>query len=111
MDEIIKHLGNIYAIDRPTLGLIAALSAVSAFVLRDYMANAVFAIFSFPVLFTCSVLVQYIFILGDVYVFGRMDQWAMWTIIASIVGNIAGIALVAWFGRLRDAITMAQGRR
>jgi hypothetical protein len=105
MDEVIKHLNNIYAMDQATLGTLCVLCAVAAFALKDYLAFPIMAIFAYPVLVVCSVLVQYIFILGELYVPRRIDQWLMWTIMAAICGNIAGIALVAVLGRVRDATT------
>ena len=105
MNELIKHLNNIYAMDQATLGVLCVLCAVSAFALKDYLAFPIMAIFAYPVLVVCSVLVQYTFILGELYVPRRIDQWLMWTIMAAICGNIAGIALVAVLGRVRDATT------
>ena len=105
MDEVIKHLNNIYAMDQATLGVLCVLCAVAAFALKDYLAFPIMAIFAYPVLVLCSVLVQYTFILGELYVPRRIDQWLMWTIMAAICGNIVGIALVAGLGRLRDAST------
>lgn len=111
MDELIKHLGNIYAMDRATLAVIGTLCAVATYALKDYMANPIFGIFAFPVLFIISVLIQYAFILGEFYVPRKIDQWLMWTIVASICGSIAGIALVAGFGRLRDTLAAGPTRR
>src|SRR5262245_39018502 len=102
MDEIIKHARNLYAMDLATLGVIGALCAIAAFALKDYMANPIMVIFVYPVLFLFSVLIEYLFILGDVFPPRKLDQWLMWTIMASICGNILGIALVAWVGRFRE---------
>jgi len=111
MDEVIKHLSNIYSMDRPTLGVICALCAIAALALKDYLASPIFVIFAYPVLFILSVLVQYLFILGEFYPPRKIDQWLMWTIMASICGNIAGITVVAWFSRAREALTIPQTRR
>jgi hypothetical protein len=111
MDELFKHLGNIYAMDRPTLAVIAALCLIAAYTLKGYMANPVLVVFAYPVLIFLSVLVQYIFILGEVYVPRKLDQWLMWTIMASICGNIAGIAIVAGLGRLADALSRGHRSR
>jgi len=111
MDEVIKHLSNIYSMDRPTLGVICALCAIAALALKDYLASPIFVIFAYPVLFIPSVLVQYLFILGEFYPPRKLDQWLMWTIMASICGNIAGIAVVAWFSRAREALTTPHTRR
>jgi hypothetical protein len=111
MDLLFKHLSNIYAMDRPTLAVIAALCLIAAYALKGYMANPVLVVFAYPVLFILSVLVQYIFILGEVYVPRKLDQWLMWTIMASICGNIAGIAIVAGLGRLADALSRVHRSR
>jgi hypothetical protein len=39
MDELAKHLSNIYAMDRSTLAVIAVLCAVAAYALKDFMVN------------------------------------------------------------------------
>lgn len=104
MDEILKHIGNIYAMDRATLGVICALCAVAAFTIKDYLANPIMAVFVFPVLLVFSVIAKYLFILGEVYPFRRLDQWMMWTVSAAIVGNVVGIALVALIGRIAEAL-------
>lgn len=111
MDELIKHFSAICSMDWQTLGVIAALCAVAAYALKDYMASPIFVVFAYPVLFIFSIFMQYLFILGDFYVTGKIDQWLMWTILASICGNIIGITLVAWFGRFREALTATQMRR
>jgi putative effector of murein hydrolase len=107
MDEVLKHLSNIYAMDRATLGVIGALCAVAAFTIKDYLANHFMALFVLPVLFVFSVLAKYLFILGEMYPFNKLDQWLMWTVTAAIIGNIIGISLVAALGRLREALRPA----
>lgn len=110
MDEVIKHLNNIYAMDQATLGALCALCTVSAYALKDYLAFPIMAIFALPVLFLCSVLVQYMFILGEFYVPRKLDQWLMWTIIAAICGNMIGITVVAGLGHLRGVAARARRR-
>jgi hypothetical protein len=105
VDELAKHIHEILAMDRSTLGVICALCLVSAFALKDYLANPIMVVFAWPVLFLCSVLAQYSFMLLQVYAPNKLDQWLMWTVIASICGNMIGIAVVAGLGRLRDATT------
>ena len=60
-------------------------------------------IFAFPVLLFSSVLVQYFFMLSEIYIPNKLDQWLMWTVLASMCGNMIGIALVAALGRLKDS--------
>jgi amino acid permease len=103
MDEVLKHLSNIWAMDRATLGVIFALCAVAAFTIKDYMANPFMALLVLPVLFVFSVLAKYLFILGEMYSFRKLDQWLMWTVTAAIIGNIVGISLVASLGQVVEA--------
>ena len=102
MDELIKHLQNICAIDWPTLGVIAALCVATAYAIREYLAHSMLALLALPVLFVASVITQYLFIVGEVYIPNKLDQWLMWTVIATICGNMIGIAIVAAAGRLKD---------
>src|SRR5262245_10053413 len=113
MDELLKHLSNIWAMDRATLGVIAALCAAAAFTLKEYLANPFMALLVFPVLFVFSVVAKYLFILGEMYPFNKLDQWMMWTVTAAIIGNLIGIMLVASLGRIREALrpTPVAGRR
>ena len=105
MDEFAKHFHEIWAMDLETLGLIAALCLASGYFLKDYLANPVMIVFAGPVLFICSVLTQYMFILMQFYAPNKLDQWLMWTVFSCILGNIVGIAITAGMGRLRDAVT------
>lgn len=65
MDEVVKHRSNICAIDWPTLTAICVLCAISAIVLKDYLANPIMIVFVYPVLFVLSVAVHYSFPLGS----------------------------------------------
>ena len=105
MDELIRHLNEIWSMDQSTLGVICALCMISAYALKDYLAYPIMVVFAWPVLFLFSVLAQYSFILLQVYAPNKLDQWLMWTVLACICGNIIGIAVVAGLGRLRDATT------
>ena len=111
MDELLKHLGNMYATDWPTLAVIGFLCAVTAYALREYMASPIFVVFAYPFLFFFSLVAQYLFTIGEFYVVRRTDQWLTWTIIASICGNVLGIALIGWFGRIRGAMATTPSRR
>jgi hypothetical protein len=54
------------------------------------------------VLVLFSVLVEQIFIHAELFQPKKLDQWLMWTIIASICGTVAGTCLVAGLARLRE---------
>ncbi len=102
MDELVKHLSNIYAMDSSSLIVIALLCAASAHVLKDFMVNPIMVIFVYPVVFLFSVLFQYGFIQAELYQLKKIDQWLMWTVISTICGNVVGIVAVAAFGRVRE---------
>jgi hypothetical protein len=105
MDELVKHLSNIYAMDRATLAVIAVLCAISCYALKEFMVNPIMVIFVYPLVFVLSVLVQYGFILGELFQLRRIDQWLMWTVMACICGNVVGIIVVACAGRLRERVS------
>jgi hypothetical protein len=102
MDELIRHLQNIYAMDWPTLAVISSLCVATAFAIREYLAHSILALLALPVLFAASVGMQYLLIVGEVYIPNKLEQWLMWTVIASICGNMIGIAIVAAVGRIKD---------
>ena len=104
MDELIKHLSNIYAMDRSTLVVIAVLCAMSAYVIKEFIANPIMVIFIFPILVLFSVLFQYLFLVAELFPPKKLDQWLMWTIMATICGNIVGIIGVALAGRVRESL-------
>ena len=104
MDELVKHLSNIYAMDRATLAVIAVLCAASCYALKEFMVNPTMVIFVYPLVFVLSLLVQYGFILGELFQLRRLDQWLMWTVMACICGNVVGIIVVACVGRLSESV-------
>ena len=78
------------------------LCVLAAYVLKEYLANPVLIVFVYPVLFffscagairdsSCSSCIRR----------KKLDQWLMWTIMASICGNMVGIAFVAGLATLR----------
>jgi len=89
-------------IDHPTIIVIAVLCVLAAYFVKEYLAAPPMIIFVYPVLVLFSILFQYAFILVDLYPPNKMDQWLMWTIMATICGNVAGLGLVAWLASLRD---------
>ena len=99
MDELVRHIGSICDTDWPTLAIILLFCAVTAF--AEYVAP-VLAILALPALFLASVLAHYSFVVGQMYIPNRLDQWLTWTVLAAICGNTIGIAVVAAIGRLRD---------
>ena len=102
MEELLKHLGNICMIDRVTLAVLAGLCIGSALALREYFVYPILAFLSLPILFSISVIIQYLFITQELYIPRRLDQWLLWTVLASMCGNMIGLAIVACIGRLKD---------
>lgn len=103
MDELIKHFSNIYATDRATLGVICVLCAMSAYVIKEYLANPIMVIFAYPVLVILSVLVYYGMLVAEMFPPKKLDQWLMWTIFSTICGNMMGIVVVALASRVRES--------
>jgi hypothetical protein len=103
MDVLLKHLDNIISMDRPTLVVILVLCAVASYLLKEYLASPPMIIFVYPVLVLCSVLIQYGFILLELYPSNKLDLWLIWTIMACMFGNLIGIGAVAMVANARDA--------
>jgi len=102
MSFLIKHLDGLLTMDWQTLTLLAVICAVAAFFIKDYMANPLLVIFIYPFLLFFSVLVQYFFNQLEFFSPKKLDQWIMWTIMASLCGTIIGTGLVACIAALRD---------
>ena len=104
MSEVYKHLSNIYAMDRATLGVICALCVMSSYFVKEYMANPIMVIFVYPILIVFSVLIHYSFVVAELFPSKKLDQWLMWTIFATICGNMLGLVVVAMIGRVRESM-------
>ena len=104
MTSLFKHFENILSIDRPTILVICVLCALAAWVLKEYLAHPPLIIFVYPLLVVLSILTQYLLILGEVYIPQKLDQWLMWTIMASICGTISGVLLVAATASVREGL-------
>ena len=102
MNVLLRHLEGLIAMDWPTIAVICVLCALACYFLKEYLANPPMIIFVYPVLVGLSMGVQYLFILGDFYAPKKLDQWLMWTILATICGTVVGTALVAALAAMRD---------
>ncbi len=103
-----KHIEGLLLMDWQSVTLIAVICAIAAFFIKDYLANPLLVIFVYPMLLLFSVLAQYIIMQGEFYSPKKLDQWLMWTILASIAGNVIGMGLVAWIVTLRDRSSRAR---
>jgi hypothetical protein len=107
MTQLLKDLNTNFSLDWQTLAVIAVLCAFAAYFIREYLANPSMIIFVYPLLFLLSVLMQYLFIVMEMYSPRKLDAWLMWTIMATIIGNFVGTCLVAALVNLHERL----GRR
>jgi hypothetical protein len=94
MSFLLKHLEGLMAMDWKTIAVICVLCAMACYFLKEYLANPPMIIFVYPVLVLFSMLSQYIFTLADLFVPTKLDQWLMWTILATICGTMVGTCLI-----------------
>jgi hypothetical protein len=102
MSFLIKHIDGLLAMDWQTLTVLAVICALGSYFIKDYLTNPAMIVFVYPVLLFFSILVQYLFMLAELYPPKKLDQWLMWTIMASICGTIMGTGLVAGIAAFRD---------
>lgn len=102
MSFLVRHFNEILGMDWQTLAVIAVLCAFAAYFIKDYLASPPLVIFIYPLLVLFSVLVQYLFTQVELFPPKKLDQWLMWTIIASICGTIIGTCVVAGMVTLRE---------
>jgi hypothetical protein len=104
MPQLLKDLNTYFSLDWQTLTVIAVLCVCSAYFIKEFLANATMIVFVYPLLFFFSVLAQYFFIVMEMYPPKKLDAWLMWTVMATILGNLVGTGLVACLARLRDRL-------
>lgn len=104
MTELVKHLEGMLAVDWPTLMVIVVFCGLASYVFKEYLSIPPMIVFIFPLLVFFSVMIQYILNTLEMFSPKKLDQWLMWTIMASIMGNILGIGVVAGLTRLRERL-------
>ena len=102
MYVLLKHVENIAATDWQTIAVICVLCGLAAYFLKEYLANPPMIVFVYPILVVMSLLAQYFFTIADLYAPKKLDQWLMWTILATICGTVVGTGLVAALAAMRD---------
>ena len=102
MQVILGHIESIFGTDWSTIAVISLLCAVASYFLKEYLANPPMIIFVYPVLLLLSVVTHYVFTVLQAYSPNKLDEWLMWTILATIIGTIAGTALIAGIALWRD---------
>jgi hypothetical protein len=102
MSFLVKHFYDILAMDWQTLAVIVVLCGGASYFIKEYLSSPPLVILVFPVLVLFSILAQYLFVQLELFPPKKIDQWLMWTILASIVGTIVGLGLVAGLISLRE---------
>jgi ABC-type phosphate transport system permease subunit len=105
MSFLIKHIDNLLTMDWQTFVALAVLCAFASYFIKEYLATPPMVIFVYPVLLCFAILIQYVFIQAELYPPNKLDQWLMWTIIASICGTILGTVvgvLMGVYGAVRQ---------
>src|SRR5262245_31030747 len=104
MTTFLTHLDNILAIDWKTILVIASLCGIAAYFVKEFLAIPPMIIFVFPVMVFCGMVAYYLFLFTEQFNAKRLDQWLMWTILASICGTVVGIGVVTTMSALRERI-------
>jgi hypothetical protein len=107
VSDLLKHAEGLMAMDWSTVIVICVLCGLAAYFLKEYLAHPPLIVFVYPVLVAFSLVAQYLLTINDLYNPKKLDQWLMWTILATICGTIAGTALVGLLVTLREGF----GRR
>ena len=102
MSFLLQHLEGLLSVDWKTLAVILVLCGFASYFIKEYLANPPMIIFVYPLLVIFSLLAQYFFIVMETFPPKKLDQWLMWTIMATIIGYIAGTGLVACLVHLRE---------
>ena len=102
MSILSQHIDNLLRLDRQTIGALALICAVAAFFIKDRLRHPPFVIFLYPLLLVFSILTEYLFLQVQLFMPNKLDEWLMWTLIASICGILLGTGLVAAAASLGD---------
>jgi hypothetical protein len=102
MSKFITHLEGIVTPDWATLAVVAVLCAIAAYVVKEYLAHPPMIIFVYPIMIFFSLTGYYLFLATEQFNSKKVDQWLMWTILASIGGTVIGIIIVTLLATLRE---------
>lgn len=104
MSKVISHLESIVSPDWATLAVVAVLCAIAAYVLKEYLAHPPMIVFVYPIMIFFSLAGYYLFSASEQFNPRKIDQWLMWTILASICGTVIGIVAVTLLATLRERL-------
>jgi hypothetical protein len=103
MSVLMTHIEGLLAMDWATIAVVCVLCGMASYFLKEYLANPPMIVFVYPVLVALSLLAQYTFTISDLYAPNKLDQWLMWTILATICGTVVGTGLVGALAAFRDS--------
>jgi uncharacterized membrane protein YfcA len=104
MSKFLSHLESIVSPDWATLAVVAVLCAIAAFVLKEYLAHPPMIVFVYPIMIFFALAGYYLFVATEQLNPTKVDQWLMWTILASICGTVIGIVAVTLLATLRERL-------
>lgn len=107
MSKFISHVEGILSPDWATLAVVAVLCAIAAYVVKEYLAHPPMIVFVYPIMIFFALAGYYVFSATEQFNPKKIDQWLMWTILASICGTVIGIVAVTLLAALREKL----GRR
>ena len=104
MSTFISHVESILSPDWATLAVVALLCAIAAYVLKEYLAHPPMIVFVYPIMIFFALATSYLFLATEQFNPKKIDQWLMWTILASISGTVIGIVAVTLLATLREKL-------
>ena len=102
MNTLIAHLESIAATDWATLAVIALLCVFACYFVKEYLAQPPMIVFVFPVMLFFGLEAYQLLVNLEHFSPKKIDQWLMWTILASIFGTVVGIGIVGILALLRE---------
>jgi hypothetical protein len=102
MDFILKHAVGIISIDKPTLMFFLVICAAASWIVKDSLANSGMIIVMVPFLLILSMVTYYLFLQGEFVITNKLQSWLLWCIVASTVGLVVGLGIIAGITRLLD---------
>jgi hypothetical protein len=104
MSNFISHLGSIVSPDWSTLAVIALLCAIAAYVVKEYLAHPPMVVFIYPIMIFFALTAYYLLLATEQFNPKKIDQWLMWTILASIGGTVVGVVAIGLLATLREKL-------
>ena len=104
MTKFMSHLESIVSPDWATLAVVGVLCAIAAYVLKEYLAHPPMIVFIYPIMIFFALAGYYLFWATEQFNPKKIDQWLMWTILASISGTVIGIVVVTLLAALRERL-------